>query len=119
MEGNTFYFYAANFCFQATFQNGGKLIGDSSPGASGSACSQDNFSGSTVFSNFDSFDVESNLAVFTVGNTGHSGTFQFKQVPSAVEDVTVNILDFKPALKQFVAEIVVPSCPTPKDIRIY
>lgn len=114
VEGNIFYFYAQGFCFQATFQNGGELIGDSSDGA----CSKENFSGSTVFSVYDSFDAESNVAVFTVGGTGYSGTFQFKQFPSAVEDVTVNILHFNATSKEYIAEIEVPSCPTPKDIRM-
>ena len=109
-RGRTFYVKGAGACWKIELFDNGNLVRDFS--GNSVTCSQESFTFSGIYSHFDSIDVENNVAEYSVGPKGFSGTFQFKQSVSET-DISLNVLDWKPEIKYYEVEIVIPSCTLP------
>ena len=103
--GRTFYFTVNNACWQLGLFGGGSL----SVNREDPTCANDVFVPTTTFSLYETIDEVTNIATYTQGPGGFSGTLQIKEAPNATE-TRVRIISFDSSAGQFVADVIVPSC---------
>jgi len=103
--GETFYFAAINYCFRVVIGTGGQLVADTTD----PACSKEVYTPTAVFSNFDSIDTVLNLAVYSKGPLGYSGTIAVRETPSALK-TELKLIKLDGPNKVFEAALIIPSC---------
>ena len=107
--GETFFFSGVgsgvNLCFRVVIGAGGELVGNPND----PTCANiPGFVSQVQFSIFDSIDTINNLAIYTPGTQGFSGTITIRESPSAIQ--TELLLLGPPANQSFAAALIIPSC---------